>query len=71
VLEGPEPVEDERLSGGLRRSILLMEQEAMAPEAVREASDGGVGDAGLSGDLAKTGAGDEAVEDGLEEVASS
>jgi hypothetical protein len=48
-----------------------MEQEAMTPEAVGEASDGGVRDAGLSGDLSQARARNESMEDGFEEVVSA
>ena len=43
----------------------------MASEAIGEASNRRVGDPGLSGNLAKSGAGYETVEDGLEAVASA
>ena len=43
----------------------------MTPEAVGEASDGGVGDAALSGDLSQAGARNESMEDGFEEVVSA
>ena len=48
-----------------------MEEKAVSAEAVRATSYGGVGHAGLAGDLAQAGAGNEAVEDGFEEVASA
>ena len=43
----------------------------MSTETISEASHCGVRDTCFSGDLTKSGAGNQAVEDGLEEVASA
>jgi len=51
--------------------MLLVEEKTVASEAIREAPHGGVGDARFSGDLTKSGARHQAVEDGIEEVASA
>ena len=64
-------IQDQGLSRCSFRSKLLMKEEAMTPEAVGEASDGGVGDAALSGDLSQAGARNESMEDGFEEVVSA
>jgi hypothetical protein len=71
VFEGSKTVEDQRLFGRLVWTALLVKKKTMSAKAVREASHCGVGDACLSRDLTKSGAGNEAVEDGLEEVASA
>jgi hypothetical protein len=71
VLEGSKSVEYERLSGGPGGTHSFMKEKAVPAEAIGEASDGGVGDARLSGDLPQGGAGHESVEDGLEEIASA
>jgi len=43
----------------------------MSTESITQASEGAVGDAGLARDLSERGAGNEAMEDGLEESATS
>jgi len=45
----------------------LVKEEAMASEAVAQATDGRVGDLELARDLPESGAGHEALEDGAEE----
>jgi len=71
VFKTAKAIQDQGLSRCLFRSKLLMEQEAMTPEAVGEASDGGVGDTRLSGDLSQARARNESMEDGFEEVVSA
>jgi hypothetical protein len=71
VFEGSKAIEDEGLIGRLVWTILLMKEKTMSAKAVRQTSYGGVRDTGLSRDLTKSGAGHQAVEDGLEEVASA
>jgi hypothetical protein len=71
VLEGTEAVQDQRLAGSALGFVSLMEEEAVAAEALAQSLDGAVGDTRLACDLAKAGAGDEPVEDGLEEVSTS
>jgi hypothetical protein len=48
-----------------------VEEQAVAPQALDQALDGGVGDLAFVGDLAEGGAGEDAVEDGPEEVGSA
>ncbi|MBK7951087.1 MAG: hypothetical protein IPK00_20575 [Deltaproteobacteria bacterium] len=67
VFEGPEPVEDEGLSGRGPGAEAFVEEETVAAEAVGEGADGRVGDPVFAGDLAQGGAGDETMEDELEE----
>ncbi len=67
-LEGAEAVEDERLAGGGAGAEPLVEQQAVAPEALDLALDGGVGEAELAGDLAVGGAGEGAEEQGPEQL---
>jgi len=45
-----------------------VKEQAVAAQAVTQAPNGRVGDAALASDLAQAGAGDEAVEDPIEEV---
>ena len=45
-----------------------MEEQAVAAELLAQALDGAVGDAAFPGNLAETGAGQQAIEDGLEEL---
>jgi hypothetical protein len=71
VLEGSKAIQDERLIGRLVRTILLMKKKTMSPEAVREASNRGVRDICLPCDLTKSRTRNQAMKDGLEEVASS
>lgn len=71
VLEGSKAVEDERLGGRPLGAMLLMKEKTVASEAIREAPHGRVRDARFSGDLTKSGARHQAVEDGFEEVASA
>jgi hypothetical protein len=71
VLEGSKAIEDQRLIGRLIGKVLLMKEKTVSAEAVGQASNRGVGDASLARDLAKSRAGNQAMEDGLEEVASA
>jgi hypothetical protein len=48
-----------------------VEEQAVTAEAVTQPSDRGVRDAALAGDLAQAGAGNETVEDRLQEVGPS
>jgi hypothetical protein len=48
-----------------------MEEQAVAAETIRQAPNCCVRDAGLSRDLTESRAGNQAVEDGFEEVASA
>jgi hypothetical protein len=52
VLEGSKAIQDEGLSGRVLGSHLLLEEQAVSAESVGDPSYGGVGDAGLSGNLA-------------------
>jgi hypothetical protein len=70
VFECPETVEHERLLGTVLRSQCLMEEEAVAAEALAQATNRGVRDLGLASNLAKARARDQAVEDGFEELGS-
>ena len=63
VGEALEAVDDQRLLDEVRRPVAGEEQQGMAAEASGLADDGGVGAAGLAGDLAVAGAGEQAVED--------
>ena len=71
MFKAAKAIQDQGLARCCFRSKLLMKKEAMPPEAVGEASDSGVGDAGLSSDLSQTGARNESMEDGFEEVISA
>ena len=71
LLEGTEAVEDQGLVGRLAGPSDLVEEEAVAAEALGEALEGAVGDAHLAGDLAQAGAGDQTQEEGAEEVAAA
>jgi hypothetical protein len=62
VLEGPKAIEDDGLGGTSLGSGLLVEEQAVATEAIAESPDGRVGDLELPCDLTECGAGDEAVE---------
>jgi hypothetical protein len=64
VLEGAQAVENEALAGGAPRAQRLVEEKAVASEAIGLALDRAVGDAELARDLAQPGAAQEAVEDG-------
>ena len=68
VLEGAEAIKNEGLSRRRSGPHGLVEEEAVSAEAIAEAADGGVGDALFAGDLSQGGAGNETVEDGLEEI---
>jgi hypothetical protein len=54
VFEGSESIEDEGLTRSCRGSILLEKEKAVAAEAIGVTTHGGVRDAGLPSDLAKT-----------------
>jgi hypothetical protein len=71
VLEGSETIQDEGLIGRLVWTVLFMKEKTMSSKTVREASYCGVRDACLSRDLTKSRTGNEAVEDGFEEVTSA
>ena len=71
VLEGSKAIEDEGLIGRLVWTVLLMKEKTMSAKAVSEAFHCRVGDTCLSRDLTKSGARNEAVKDGLEEVATA
>ena len=71
VLEGSKAIEDKGLIGRLVWTVLFMKEKTMSSKAVREASYRGVRDTCFSRDLTKSGARNQAVEDGLEEVASA
>jgi hypothetical protein len=71
VLEGSKAVEDQRFLGGAPGSPLFMEEQTVSAETFGLALDGLVRDPELSADLTETGASDQAMEEGLEEVAAS
>ena len=71
VLEGTEAVQDEGLFGGLLRAHLLMKEKAVTTETVGQSPNRGMGDPGFPGNLAESGAGDEAVEHGFKEIVSA
>jgi hypothetical protein len=71
VLEGPKAIEDEGLSGRLRGTVFLMKEKAMSAKTIGQTSYRGVRDTRLSRDLTKSRTRNKAVEDGLEEIASS
>jgi hypothetical protein len=51
VFKSPKTVQYEGLFGSVFGSFLLVEQETVASEVLRESLNGAVGDTGLSGDL--------------------
>jgi len=71
VFEGPEPVEDEGLSGRGPGPEVFVEEQTVAAEAFGLALQGAVGDTEFAADLAQTGAADEAMEEGFEELCVS
>jgi hypothetical protein len=71
VLEGSKAIEDERLGGRFLGSTPLVKEQTVASEAVSQASNRSVRDTCLSSNLAKSGAGHQAVKDGFEEVAAA
>ena len=71
VFESSKTVEDKGFGGCLHGAMLLMKEKAIASQAIREASNCRVRDACLSSNLSKSRAGNEAMEDGFEEVASA
>jgi hypothetical protein len=68
VLEGPEAVQDQGLRGCASGTNSFMEEEAVPPEALGLALNGGGRDTEFTGDLTQAGAGDEAEKEGFEEV---
>ena len=71
VLETSKAIEDQGLAGCFLRAILFMEEQAVSPETIRQAPNCRVRDTCFSGDLSQPRAGNQAVEDGFEEVASA
>ena len=71
VFEAAEAIEHDRLTGGLCRPQLFVEQEAVAPQPVAEPSDGRVGDTELSRDLSEPGTRDKTMKRGRQEPRTS
>jgi hypothetical protein len=71
VFEGAEAVEDEWFRGGLLRSLLLMEEQAVSTEPLGLALEGAVGDTEFAADLAQAGPADEAMKEGDQKVGAS
>ena len=68
VLEGSEAIEYQRFVGGLFRTKLFVEEQTVSAQAFGLELQGAVRDAELTADLAQTGATDEAMEEGFQEV---
>jgi hypothetical protein len=71
VLEGSKAVQDQRLIGRLVWTGFLVKEKTVSAEAISQAPNRGVRDTCLPSDLTKSRTGNEAVEDGLEEVSSA
>jgi hypothetical protein len=71
VLERSKAIEDERLIGRLCGTVFLLKEKTMSAEAIGQTSHCGVRDVRLSRNLAKSRTRNQAVEDRLEEIASS
>jgi hypothetical protein len=71
VLESPEAVQHQRLARCRPGSQTFVDEQAVTTESLAQPLKGAVGDIQLTGDLAKGGAGEQAVEKRLEEVSST
>jgi hypothetical protein len=69
VLEGAKTIEDKRFSGGCPWAQALVKEQTVSTQAFGVPLNRAVGDLHLAGDLAETGARDEAFEERFEEVA--
>jgi hypothetical protein len=67
-LQGAEAVEGQGLGGGGARPQVLVEEQAVAAQALDQALDGGMGHPELECDLAQAGAGEDAVVGGLQQL---
>jgi hypothetical protein len=71
VFEAPKAVEDQGLAGRSAGPKLFVEEQAVAPQAFGLALQGAVHDAEFAADLAKTGAPNQAMEQGFEQLGVS
>jgi hypothetical protein len=71
VLEGAKPVQHEGFAGSVSWTQSFMEEKTVSAEAFAETLDRTFGNVHLTGDLSEPGAGDQTVEEGLEELWSA